>query len=114
MSVDSQNNDENKCVQTLKDHTGPVYDLEVTLLNDELISCSFDRTIRIWSLMTYACIKVLNYPVTCLKVNRLNGQLICSSYYDKSIRVWDMSTGGCLQALKTEKEIMKLEICPVC
>ena len=107
---------EEKCLQTLRDHTGPVYDLEVliTQTNEkQLISCSFDKTIRIWIFPNFTCVGVINYPVTCLRVNKHNGQLICSSYFDKSIRVWDMSKGECVQAIGNDKKIMKLEICAV-
>jgi WD40 repeat protein len=107
---------EEKCLQTLRDHTGPVYDLEVliTQTNEkQLISCSFDKTIRIWIFPNFTCVGVINYPVACLRVNKHNGQLICSSYFDKSIRVWDMSKGECVQAIGNDKKIMKLEICAV-
>ena len=43
----------------LEGHTNNIYDL-IKLSNENLASCSGDKTIRIWNTSNYECLKVLS------------------------------------------------------
>ena len=61
------------------------------------MSCSKDKTIRIWDVNSGECLKILrghiNQP-TSLKL--VTGDILISSSYCE-IKVWDVESGTCLQ-----------------
>ena len=99
-------------LETLRGHSDRVAALVVSGLR--LISSSFDKTIKVWSLGTWACMQTLEaYPSTSEKfILRLavNGSTLvggssgsCSSRSQKhEVRVWDLET---LQPLHTLKRL---------
>lgn len=64
----------------------------VKLLNDsQIVSCSYDKTIKIWELATDDCIKTLlghSDYVFCIANNRI------ASYC-----IWDVESGDCVKIL---------------
>jgi WD40 repeat protein len=68
--------------------------------SSKAISCSSDKTIKIWDLETNECVKTLQghggrvYGLEKIDLNRV---VSCSE--DKLIKVWDIQNGTCLQTL---------------
>ena len=120
-----------ECVATLRGHCGDVNYLEVnttstgySLLSshEQLISCSDDKTIRVWNLFpnhSYQCLRVLRghlNAVRLIKLNAYTGELYSVSadqenYCDHKVKVWDLDTGKCLRVIQTSYYIHTLELC---
>ena len=80
-------------VYTITGHPRPVRGLTV-LNNGRLVSCSDDRTIKIWDQTTGEFIRVLkrhNGNVNCVTV--MNSGLIASGSNDRLKIIWDGNTG---------------------
>lgn len=91
-----------KKIRLLRGHEGLVNSVCFNPRIDEILSASWDHTIRIWKI-TGECIKILNGHediVRCASYND-SGTKIVSSSYDHTIRVWDGETGICLQSIST-------------
>jgi WD40 repeat protein len=60
-----------------------------------MISCSFDTTIKIWSLITGECLNtLLGHSGRVISIVVSSGKIISASW-DGTIRVWDILTGVC-------------------
>jgi WD40 repeat protein len=73
---------------------------ELILVN-KLISCSEDKTIRVWNLNSGSCMRTLAGhadSVFCLQTLE-NGE-IASISFDKTIKLWHVQTGKCLDTLE--------------
>jgi WD40 repeat protein len=42
-------------------HTGPISDFDWSMMNDFLMSCSLDSTLRIWDTRTFKCIRTITH-----------------------------------------------------
>ena len=116
-----------QCEATLRGHSGGVNSLDLTPNRDQLVSCSDDKTIRVWSVsfhdatngVKYECIRVLkghHNSVRCIKLNLFTGHLFSvaadqQNFGDHSVKVWDMDTGKCLRTIQTTYYIHTLELC---
>jgi WD40 repeat protein len=77
--------------------------------NDRIVSCSRDRTIRVWDIATGERLLLLeghteNVVYVCV-VDTQEGLRIVSGSWDKTVRVWDSTTGECLQILEVPTEV---------
>ncbi len=84
---------------TFTGHTSRINGLTL-LPNGQMLSCSSDKTLRIWDPNTGRCLKTLQghtEDVWCIAVLP-NGQVVSGSS-DETLRVWDLSTGQCLKTL---------------
>lgn len=75
----------------LTSHSGPVYAVDFTPCGKYLVSCSFDSTIKIWSLqlggVPLVSYKSHNGPIWDVKCNP-NGFYFASAGSDMTVRVW--------------------------
>ncbi len=85
----------------MQGHTGGVFTLAFAAYDQQLISGSFDQTIRVWDLQTGESVKVLRghtggiwSVAVCL-----DNQLLASGSGDQTIRLWNLQTGSCLNVL---------------
>ena len=77
-----------------------------------LISCSSsDKNIKIWSIYTFECIKILaghSNTINSLEATA-NGRLIsCST--DKSVKLWQIETGKMLETIQFDCSVNCLKI----
>jgi len=82
-----------KC-QTLTGHSKEVQSVKFSPTSDQIVSCSVDMTVRLWSVETGSCEYTLNDhtgDVNCVAYSPLGDQ-IASASDDKAIRVWDITT----------------------
>ena len=78
-----------KCLQTLHGHSSWIRGI-VYLPNGNLVSCSEDKTIKVWDLVS-DYLTGHSGPVNCLLLLR-NGQLAsCSG--DRTIKIWNVESG---------------------
>ncbi|PPQ87184.1 hypothetical protein CVT25_015071 [Psilocybe cyanescens] len=66
-----------------------------------IVSCSSDKSVRVWDVSTGAELKVLNGHMDKVSSATFSsdGTRIISSSWDNSVRVWDASTGAELTVL---------------
>jgi WD40 repeat protein len=106
------------CQFTLNGHAATVSDLEFKCDTNQLISSSWDKSIRIWSLNENEadtsigiCVRLLNGHmgyVYCLKL--FDEDYLASGSEDKCFRVWQLSTGKCVQTVETEADVWKIDL----
>lgn len=85
--MDEKNTSE---VNILKGHNGPVYALSFSLDRTQLLSCSEDSTIRLWSLQTWTnicCYRGHCFPVWDVKFSP-HGYYFASASHDRTARLW--------------------------
>ncbi|MBP5974414.1 NACHT domain-containing protein [Brasilonema sp. CT11] len=91
---------ERKCLKTLNGHTCEVSTLAF-IENGQIASGSYDRTIRIWDVITGQCLRILRghtgfiFSLTCSP----DGKTLASGSADNTIKLWDIQTGQCLKTL---------------
>jgi WD40 repeat protein len=116
-----------ECKKTLSGHASAVYCLEiVNNSNQLLISCSLDKTIRVWDLNGIAngslneyrevvCVQVLKGhadTVSCIKWQPITARLYSSGSFENVIKVWNLSLGKCVQTIHTSSYVSRIEMCP--
>ena len=97
--------------QKLRGHDGPVHGLVVS--GQRMISCSYDKTVRAWSLETWACVQMMEaYAAASPQYIRslaVSGSTLVGGSYSQQysateeyeVRVWDLET---LQPLHTLRQ----------
>merc|ERR1711988_805941 len=64
-------------------------------------SGSYDKTVRIWDVMSGECVHVLNghssgVSSVCYSPD---GKTLASGSYDNTVRIWDVMSGECVHVL---------------
>ena len=93
-------------VAILDDHSDRINGLNI-LENGNILSYSYDSTLRIWDKDSYECIAVLedhNDVINGIKV--LDNQNILSFSADNTMRVWDKKSYQCVAVLKSHTDII--------
>ena len=85
-----------RCLQALSGHSSIVAAVAV-LDADRIVSASYDKTLKVWSLASGECLQTLSghsdwvYAVAVLDADR-----IVSGSRDKTLKVWSLASGECL------------------
>jgi WD40 repeat protein len=126
--LDIWNYKTNERVITLKGHTDRINDLEFSPSENWLISCSNDKTIRIWSMSTFECVQVLK-QFECIKkihlINRVSHhrqmpytnssssiKLLTQVGSEKRcFNIWDLSTNECVETFPFIHTISQFNVC---
>lgn len=100
---------ESTYLQTFKGHKKPVLSVVFSPNNQLLASGSSDGTIKVWDIISGACLQTLeghkksiNSVIFCP-----NGHRLTSGSSDSTIRVWDIDSGVCLQTLEDHESVVK-------
>lgn len=67
----------------------------------KLLTCSFDKTIKIWDLKSGFCIKSFDEhenSINCIEL--ISNEIVASGSYDQTIKLWNLYTGECYTTLK--------------
>lgn len=94
-----KSNFEGKCVKTLDGHRGFVSNAIFIDETEELVTSSYDKTIKIWDTSSGNCLRTLQGhkdKITCMQI--VNNQIFTGSN-DKTIKIWDKNTGECVKTL---------------
>ncbi|MBS1988024.1 WD40 repeat domain-containing protein [Candidatus Dependentiae bacterium] len=87
-------------VSILEGHTNWVNCVK-QLDDGRLVSCSKDKTIKIWDLDTNRCVAILEGHTSSVKcIKRLNDGRLVSCSNDNTIKVWDLNTNRCVATLE--------------
>ena len=101
-------------ITSFKAHDDTISNL-IKYRNNQLISISFDKSIKIWNLETLNCIRTISSNTDLITCATLNGnQLITGSDCGK-VRVWNLDTSECLKSFNHSLSdcIMPPHICKV-
>ena len=80
--------------------------LNLNEVGSKLISGSTDKTIKIWDLETFDCLKTINgHSDRVKKIEKLANNKILSCSTDKSIKLWDADTSLCLKTFSHENAV---------
>ena len=78
----------------LQGHTNWVNDIIPLFLSNQCVTCSSDRTIKVWDYETGACLRTLTehtHYVVSLAMHP-SGQYFASGSYDRSVIIWSCET----------------------
>ncbi|KAJ3392626.1 proteasome regulatory particle subunit [Lobulomyces angularis] len=91
-------------------HRSIVSDVHFTKKDSHIVSCSFDRTIKIWSAQTGTCEKTLTGHTDSVTTCHLtkDGRYIASGSIDCTVRFWDMLNGECISVIKKHSRWVKI------
>ena len=90
-----------QCVDTLSRHTDVVSGVAIARDGKKLVTCSYDKTLRLWSLKTGNLLKTFSdhsKAIHCVAFS-WDGKLIASGSADNTIKIWDVRTGGLLRSV---------------
>ncbi|XP_037936602.1 transcription initiation factor TFIID subunit 5-like [Teleopsis dalmanni] len=80
--------------RVLYGHNGPVFRCAFSPDKLNLLSCSEDGTLRLWSLLTWTCVVVYKghlFPIWDVRFSP-HGYYFASGSYDKTVRLWATDT----------------------
>ena len=111
-----------KCVIILHGHTDCINDLEFSPSENWLLSCSNDKTIRIWSMSTFECVQVLEHFVWIQKIHLINrhrqmphvnsgSSLKLLTSEKRCFNIWDLSTNECVESFRFMHTISQFNVC---
>jgi WD40 repeat protein len=93
---------ENKLYSISNAHNGAIYSL--IILNDKLLSCSSDRTIKVWDIQKKELlITFLGHESHVYGLHKITENLFISFSLDKTIKIWDLSLRKIIKVIRTNE-----------
>jgi len=93
-----------ECTHVLKGHKSHIRSLILSEDKTSLISCSDDKTIKIWNLSNYTWIKTLEgHSHWVNNILLFRPGILCSVSSDSLIKFWDIESGKCIHTLHGHK-----------
>ncbi len=88
----------NDAIKIINGHEQKVMSVAFSHDGRRLISCSWDRTIRIWQVETAECLLILHGHEDCVMSAKFspNGKMIASGSQDKTVRIWEIDSSKTL------------------
>ena len=85
-------------LRTLSGHTGPVRAVALTPDGRQVVSASWDKTLKVWELASGTELRALRGHTTWIKAAAVtpDGRQVVSASDDKTLKVWDLASGRLL------------------
>ena len=91
-----------KILKTLDGHTNWINQMQISKAKPELmITCSNDKTIKLWNIITGKCLKTLQ-TTTCLSILMLSDNILVSCG-NGGVKVWNIYNGECMKNIQDER-----------
>lgn len=98
-----------KCVMTLTGHTSYITCVRVFDGGRRLMSCSHDKTIRVWDIMSGRCLQVIRHTHHIERICILRGEKQVASVQSRGpVNVWDIELGERVKCFDGPFEIHRL------
>ncbi|KAJ3304526.1 pre-mRNA-processing factor 17 [Kappamyces sp. JEL0829] len=108
--TDIRASNKHMCLAQYVGHKSIVTDVKFTHDDSHIVSCSYDRSIKIWNSRTAVAEKTLmghTDAVTSCDVTP-DGRYIVSGSLDNTIRFWDFGSGECITVIKKHTRWVKI------
>jgi F-box/WD-40 domain protein MET30 len=96
------------CLAILKGHTDVVRGVQFD--DSKIISCSMDKTIRIWSLGTFECVRVIQGHTSGVVSIHFIDRFLASGSVDGIVRVWNLQAGTSFTLVGHARCVNKVQI----
>ncbi|MCP5103934.1 MAG: DUF4365 domain-containing protein [bacterium] len=92
----------------LKGHEGGIANVAITANGKRAVSCSNDKSLKVWDLETGECLMTLKDHTGEVKGVAItpDGKKTVSCSVDKTLKLWDLETGKCLNTFKGHDDIV--------
>jgi WD40 repeat protein len=100
---------------TLSGHQDRISSLEWILHDDQLLSASYDRTIKLWDVNQGSLVRNIHCGTKCIDAKVIpDGKLVVSGHYDKSVKIHSLHTGERIADIKQihDESITSIAISP--
>jgi WD40 repeat protein len=89
------------CLHTLTGHQQPISSIAFSPDGQQLVSSSFDKTIKLWDVQTGECLKTLlgHRSRIWTVAFHPNGKQIASGGDDNHTKIWDLKQGRCINTI---------------
>ncbi len=93
----------------LRGHTNAVVNVAITADGKRAVSCSYDKSLKVWNLETGKCLMTLKGHTLCVNSIAItpDGKKIVSCSDDETLKLWDLETGKCLDTFIGHKRDVK-------
>ncbi|MEO0396924.1 MAG: DnaJ domain-containing protein [Cyanobacteria bacterium P01_A01_bin.137] len=84
-----------QCIHTLSRHTGTVSAVAITRDGKNILTGSYDKTLRLWSVKTGKLLKTLSdysNEIHCVALSG-DGKLVATGSTDNMVKIWEIRTG---------------------
>lgn len=91
-----------KCVHTLTAHSNYAIDVAISPDSKTLVSCSYDKTIKVWDMVTgnlHGTLSAHTGWVSCLAISP-NNQILASGSLDNTLKLWNLGSGNLMRTLR--------------
>lgn len=107
---DIRDQNDHICLAQYVGHKSIITDVHFTRSDSHLVSCSYDRTIRIWNSQSSVVERtLLGHTDAVLSCDvSPDGRWIASGSMDCSLRIWDFATGRCLNTIEKHSRWIKV------
>ncbi|KAI7858976.1 WD40-repeat-containing domain protein [Circinella umbellata] len=87
-------------VRVLRGHTDGVMCLQFCDANNILITGSYDKTVKVWSLDTGETIRTLEGHTRCVRALQFDNAKLVTASMDNTLKIWDWHAGRCIRTLE--------------
>ncbi|PKY37387.1 WD40 repeat-like protein [Rhizophagus irregularis] len=102
-------------LRTMKGHKLPVQITKFAPVKTQILSCSDDKTVKIWDISGQEPVSVLEGHQDYVRAGLIsndNPHLVLSGSYDQTVKLWDLRTNTCTMTLTHEMPVEEVLIFP--
>ena len=114
--IDIINSSNRTILRQVKGHAGPINDVQFIQNKTEFVSCSDDKTIKLWDIPTESTVSTLKFHTDYVRAVRFHPQsnLLVAGSYDHLISLWDLRSNESspISAFKHSNPVESLEFFP--
>lgn len=90
----------NYSMRILRGHTDGVMCVQFCDSNNVVITGSYDKTVRVWSLETGEELRQLTGHTRCVRALQFDNMKLVTGAMDHTLKIWDWHTGKCIRTLE--------------
>ncbi|KAI9488037.1 WD40-repeat-containing domain protein [Zychaea mexicana] len=87
-------------VRVLKGHTDGVMCVQFCDANNIVMTGSYDKSVKVWSLDTGETIRTLEGHTRCVRALQFDNAKVVTASMDHTLKIWDWHAGRCIRTLE--------------